>query len=68
MRYQLFESIPNLKDLAHLRSLAQEKGGDFEKLLEESYEEIKGVLEKRAKQAKDLGREAATDAKKQVSK
>lgn len=57
-----------MKDISQLRELAQEKGGDFEKLLNETYSEIKDLLEKKAHKAKELGSDAASDAKKQVGK
>lgn len=65
---QLFESVPSLKSLHELRELAQDKGGDFEKILNETYEELKTVLEKKGKEAKDLTGDATQEAKKKAQK
>ena len=68
LRLQLFESVPSLKSLHELRELAQDKGGDFEKILNETYEELKTVLEKKGKEAKDLTGDAAQEAKQKAQK
>lgn len=60
---QLFDAVPSLKDISQLRQLAEEKGGDFEKLLNQTYDEIKEILEKRSQEAKQLGGEAVSEAK-----
>ncbi|CAD6580787.1 MAG: hypothetical protein CYPHOPRED_001360 [Cyphobasidiales sp. Tagirdzhanova-0007] len=65
---KLFQSVPNLKDIDQLRQLAQEKGGDFEKLLNETYDELKSVLENKGKQAKDLSGNAVSEAKDKAGK
>merc|ERR1711939_58280 len=60
--------IPGLADLGQLRKLAAEKGGDFEKLLNETAEELKQLLEKKGKQAKELSSQTVDEAKKQSGK
>jgi len=64
----LFESVPSLKDLNELRTLAKERGGDFEKLLNSTYDEIKATLEKKGKEAKDLSSKTASEAKDKATK
>lgn len=66
--YQLMGAIPGLSDLSSLRQLAQEKGGDFEKLLNETVEELKALLEKKGKQAKELSSQTVDEAKSKTGK
>lgn len=65
---QLFEQLPDLGNLQELQKLAKDKGGDFEKLLNETVDEVKKILEEKGKKAKDLAGETGQEAKKQATK
>lgn len=56
---KVFEEI----DLASLKKVATSKGDEGKKLLDETYSEIREILEKKSKKAKELAEDTKEDAK-----
>lgn len=55
-------------DLRALASVASQHGDEGQKILKDTYSEIRDILQKKADEAKKVGERAAKDAKKEVGK
>lgn len=55
-------------DLAALAAVASKHGDEGQKILKDTYAEIRDILQKKADEAKKVGERAAKDAKKEATK